>query len=676
MSKPLLDLENLRIAYPGQGDKPTWAVDGVSLSLAPGERLGLVGESGCGKSTIGRALMQLLPSQTKIEGEAYFQGKSIFDLRAEYLRRFRGEAIALIFQDPMTRLDPLMTIGEHCLETLLAHEPDLSRKEAKKIAVQTLETVKIPPERWSQYPHEFSGGMRQRVAIALALLLDPKLIVADEPTTSLDVTVSAEILQELTRLCRDRDMALLLISHDLAMVGEYCDRIAVMYGGLLVELGKTESVLQNPQHEYTRSLLQAALHIQAVDTQPESPEPAETESTESAETAETEPAETAETESAEPAETESVKLTETESAETAETESIEAAEAGETQAAELAEAESAEAAKTESAKPAETQSAETNQPESAESAETQAAESAEATDKPEPETNNSKPEANNSKLKTQNSKLLTPLLRVEDLQQHYSLEVNFIERLFFAKKSQTIKAVDGVSLELYPGEILGLVGESGCGKSTLSRTGLQLVRPTGGKVEWLGRELTKLSNQSVRQLRRQMQMVFQDPHACLNPMMTVGQSIIDPLLIHRLASPAEAKIQVEKMLERVGLTPVEDYYNRYPGQLSGGQQQRVAIARALIVNPQLVICDEPVSMLDASVQTQVLELMLELKDEFDLTYLFITHDLWVARFFCDRIAVMNSGRIVEIGSTHNIFTNPQHPYTQTLLAAAPLLARA
>ena len=265
---------------------------------------------------------------------------------------------------------------------------------------------------------------------------------------------------------------------------------------------------------------------------------------------------------------------------------------------------------------------------------------------------------------------------MEDLQQHYSLEVNFIERLFFAKKSQTIKAVDGVSLELYPGEILGLVGESGCGKSTLSRTVLQLVRPTGGKVEFLGRDLTKLSNQSVRQLRRQMQMVFQDPHACLNPMMTVGQSIADPLLIHRLASPADAKIKVEKMLERVGLTPVEDYYNRYPSQLSGGQQQRVAIARALIVNPQLVICDEPVSMLDASVQTQVLELMLELKDEFDLTYLFITHDLWVARFFCDRIAVMNSGRIVEIGSTHNIFTNPQHSYTQTLLAAAPLLARA
>ncbi|MGL4501837.1 MAG: ABC transporter ATP-binding protein, partial [Planktothrix sp.] len=222
---------------------------------------------------------------------------------------------------------------------------------------------------------------------------------------------------------------------------------------------------------------------------------------------------------------------------------------------------------------------------------------------------------------------------------------------------------------------LGLVGESGCGKSTLSRTILQLVTPTGGKVEFLGQELTQLSRRSMQQQRRQIQMVFQDPHACLNPMMTVGQSIADPLFIHNLATPEKAKQLVIQMLERVGLTPASDFYDRYPSDLSGGQQQRVAIARALITQPQLLICDEPVSMLDASVQTQVLELMLELKQEFDLTYLFITHDLWVARFFCDRIAVMNSGQIVELGNTREIFTNPQHPYTKTLLGAAPLLAR-
>lgn len=541
MSKALFWIDNLKVAYPQRQNKQ-WAVDGVSLTLQPGERLGLVGESGCGKSTLGRAAMRLLPASTQIQGRVMFEGRAVFDLTPAQLRQFRGEAVALIFQDPMTRLDPLMTIGKHCIETLQAHQPQLSSRQAKLKALATLEAVKIPASRWSQYPHEFSGGMRQRVAIALALLLNPKLIVADEPTTSLDVTVAAQILKELTRLCREREMALLLISHDLALVGEYCDRIGVMYAGKLVETGLSQSVFQHPQHEYTRLLLNAALHIQAVKGQEDIP------------------------------------------------------------------------------------------------------------------------------LSP------TPLLRVKDLKQHYTLERNFIERLL-KQEDQIIKAVDGVNLDLYSGEILGLVGESGCGKSTLSRTILQLIRPTSGKVEFQGTELTTLSKQNLRLQRRQIQMVFQDPHACLNPAMTVGQSIADPLFIHQLADPRAARVQVIQMLERVGLTPPEEYYDRYSSDLSGGQQQRVAIARALITHPKLLICDEPVSMLDASVQTQVLELMLELKREFDLTYLFITHDLWVARFFCDRIAVMNSGRIVELGSTQEIFTNPQHPYTQTLLQAAPLLAR-
>lgn len=545
----LFRVENLRVGYPSHDDdNSAWAVDGVSFTIQPGDRLGLVGESGCGKSTLGRAAMRLLPTSTRIEGNVYFEGKSVFDLNLAQVRRFRGEAVALIFQDPMTRLDPLMTIGEHCLETLKAHQPNLSRREAREKAIATLEAVKIPASRWSQYPHEFSGGMRQRVAIALALLLSPKLIVADEPTTSLDVTVSAQILDELTRLCRERNMGLLLISHDLAMVGEYCDRMAVMYAGKIVETGNIKSILEHPQHEYTRSLLNAALHIQA------------------------------------------------------------------------------------------------------------------------------KP-GNGQEKQLPTPYTQSPILRVKDLKQHYTLESNFIQQLF-SQDIATIKAVDGIDLELYPGEILGLVGESGCGKSTLSRTILQLIRPTSGKVEFLGQELTNLSPQSIRQQRRQMQMVFQDPHACLNPKMTVGQSIADPLFIHRLASSSGAKERVMEMLERVGLNPAAEYYHRYPSDLSGGQQQRVAIARALITRPKLIICDEPVSMLDAHVQTQVLELMLELKREFELTYLFITHDLWVARFLCDRIAVMNGGRIVEIGNTKEIFANPQHPYTQTLLGAAPLLARA
>ena len=551
----LFSVENLRVAYPQRRGQSGWAVDGVSLTLQPGEKLGLVGESGCGKSTLGRAAMRLLPDSTLIEGRVGFAGESVFDMNASRLRRFRGEAVALIFQDPMTRLDPLMTVGEHCIETLQAHRPNLDRKQAKKRAIETLEAVKIPASRWSQFPHEFSGGMRQRVAIALALLLDPKLIVADEPTTSLDVTVAAQILQELTRLCASRGTAILLISHDLAMVAEYCDRIAVMYGGKVVETGPVENVFKQPQHEYTRSLLKAALHIQA---------------------------------------------------------------------------------------------------------DSETGKQKEGTG-----------DRENYRLKSQSN---SPLLTVTNLQQHYSLESNLLDQLF-ARNRQVIKAVDGVSLELERGEILGLVGESGCGKSTLSRTILQLITATGGKVEFQGIDITALGRDAVRKHRREMQMIFQDPHACLNPMMTVGQSIADPLFIHKLANASEAKKQVIQMLERVGLTPGEDFFRRYPGELSGGQQQRVSIARALITQPQLIICDEPVSMLDASVQTQVLELMLELKQEFNLTYLFITHDLWVARFFCSRIAVMNAGKIVEIGKTRDIFTNPQHPYTQQLLQAAPLLAR-
>lgn len=263
--QPLFCVDELRIQYPFS---ETWAVDRVSFTLQRGEKLGLVGESGCGKSTMGKAAMGLLPKLTQIEGKIEFQGESIFGLNAEGLRKFRGEVVGLVFQDPMTRLDPLMTIGEHCIETLQAHRPQLSRKEAKTIAIKTLEKVNIPPNRWGQYPHEFSGGMRQRVAMALALLLNPKMIIADEPTTALDVTVAAEILQELTRLCEEEEMGLLLISHDLAMVAEYCDRLAVMNGGKIVEMGNMADILHHPQHDYTKSLLKAALHVQVEDDEP------------------------------------------------------------------------------------------------------------------------------------------------------------------------------------------------------------------------------------------------------------------------------------------------------------------------------------------------------------------------------------------------------------------------
>ena len=542
MAPPLLTLDSFCVAYPQQEN---WAVEQVSISLNPGEMLGLVGESGCGKSTLGRAALRLLPGGSRTKGASLFEGQDVFGFTPQEMRCFRGEAVSLVFQDPMTRLNPLMTIGDHCVETLLAHRSDLSKQTAKDIAIATLESVSIPASRWEQYPHEFSGGMRQRVAIALALLLDPKLIVADEPTTSLDVTISAQILDLLTQLCQERNMALILISHDLALVGEYCDRIAVMYQGKLVELGPTEQVLHHPQAEYTQSLLQAAHQLQNY----------------------------------------------------------------------------------------------------------------EADDVTEIQTEDE------------------PLLRVQDLVKHYTLEQNLLSKLFNSTPPEIIKAVDGISINLQPGEVLGLVGESGCGKSTFSRTLMQIIPPTSGRVEFMGQNLVGMSRSELQAQRRNFQMIFQDPHACLNPMMTVGRGIADPLLIHRLANASEAKKQVHAMLKRVGLIPTEDYYHRYPSDLSGGQQQRVAIARALITNPKLVICDEPVSMLDASVQAQVLELMLELKTELDLTYLFITHDLWVARYLCDRIAVMNHGKIVELEPTEKLFTQPQHHYTKTLLSAAPLLAK-
>lgn len=543
MNSPLLSINHLQIAYPrvNENNEINWAVNDVSFDLHSGEVLGLVGESGCGKSTLGRAIMRLLPKKSTIQGEALFEGKCIFDYDDKALRKLRGEIVALVFQDPMTRLDPLMTIGNHCLETLKAHQPNLSATEAKAKVLATLETVKIAPSRFNQYPHEFSGGMRQRVAIALALLLDPKLIIADEPTTSLDVTIANEILGELTSLCRERDMALLLISHDLGMVGKYCDRIGVMYKGEMVETGTVKEVMTNPQHPYSKTLLNAAFHLHQ-------------------------------------------------------------------------------------------------------------------------ESENKQDIENEQKI---------PLLELKNLKQYYTLSANLIEQML-GKKSQSIKAVDDMNLQIWQGEVLGLVGESGCGKSTLSRTILQLIRPTSGQVLFENQDLSTLNQSQIRSLRREIQMIFQDPHACLNPMMTIGEAITEPLVIHQMGNKLENREKVEAMLNKVGLNP-EEYYDRYPSELSGGQQQRVAIARALITQPKLVICDEPVSMLDATVQAQVLDLILELKQEFNLTYLFITHDLTVARFLCDRIAVMNQGKIVEIGETQKIFTNPQHPYTKTLLEAAPTL---
>ena len=576
----LLEVENLTVRY---GDALP-AVDQVTFHLQAGEALGLIGESGCGKSTIGRSLIKLLPKSASIEGSILVDGEAIAEKKDG---KWRGEKVGLIFQDPMTRLDPLMSIEAHGLEVLASHYSKLSRQSAKQRLYNALKAVRIDPARARQYPHEFSGGMRQRVAIALSLLLNPVLLIADEPTTSLDVTVATEILKELTDLRKRLSMGLLLVTHDLGMVAEYCDRIAVMHNGAIVETGTVEQIFRSPQHPYTQSLLASVLHF--------NPEivPLQIES-------EVQPQVS---ENIEPQEG-NINVSETQEPVISETQ----------------------------------ESSETQEP---------VAEILKITKKP-----------------TQRV-----ILYVNQLKKHYVTGGNVLTRLFDPSVG-LVKAIDGIDLEIFSGETFGIIGESGSGKSTTGRAILQLIKPDRGLVRFNGVELTKLKSEQMRQMRSQMQMIFQDPRACFNPNMTVFRSVADPLLIHKLSPNIEsAREKVEAILEKVGLN--SQFAERYPSDLSGGQLQRVAIARALITNPKFVICDEPVSMLDASIQSQVLQLMRDLKQEFKLTYIFITHDLAVAQFFCDRIAVMRKGKIVEQGSTNDVLTNPQHEYTKALIASIP-----
>ncbi|PZU97304.1 MAG: ABC transporter ATP-binding protein [Pseudanabaena sp.] len=540
----LLEVENLTVTY--GDDLP--AVNRVTFNLQAGEALGLIGESGCGKSTIGRSLINLLPKGANLEGTIYVNGEEVAKKKDG---SWRGEKVGLIFQDPMTRLDPLMSIYDHGLEVLTSHYPRISRQDAQKKIYESLKAVRIEPSRAKQYPHQFSGGMRQRVAIALALLLDPILLIADEPTTSLDVTVASEILKELTALRKSRSLGLLLVTHDLGMVAEYCDRIAVMYDGVIVETGNVGQIFREPQHPYTKKLLASVLHFHPEAIALESPV------------------------------------------------DIDLTKANEFH--------------------------------------------------PSPKV----------------------ILHVSKLKKRYVTGGNLLTR-FVTPQQGVVKAVDGVNLEIFEGETFGLIGESGSGKSTTGRAILQLVKPDRGSVNFDGVELTDLKPKQMRKMRAKMQMIFQDPRACFSPSMDVFRSVADPLLIHRLVpnlESAKTRDRVYTILAKVGLDP--ELANRYPSDLSGGQLQRVAIARALITNPQFIICDEPVSMLDASIQSQVLQLMQDLKAEFKLTYVFITHDLAVAQFFCDRIAVMQKGKIVEQGLTESVLTNPQHEYTKSLIASIP-----
>jgi peptide/nickel transport system ATP-binding protein len=526
----VLELRQLRVQYPG-AEHPT--LDGLDLTLHPGERLALVGPSGCGKSTVARAVLQLLPPGSSCEGELELTGQDPRRLSRAELRRLRGGAVGLVFQDPMTRLNPLLTIGEHLRDTLAAHhfgegEGSRQRQQAQKL----LERVGIDPSRYGSYPHEFSGGMRQRLAIALALALSPPLVIADEPTTSLDVAVAGQVMAELAGLCEEAGSALLLISHDLAMAGRWCERIAVLDGGRLVEEAPSHTLLTAPRSPLAQRLVGAAR---------------------------------------------------------------------------LREGGVAEAA----------------------------------------------PER-------------PLLLEIEELRSWHPLPSP-------PWQPRWLKAVDGVSLSLQEGETVGLVGASGCGKSSLCRALMGLAPVRGGAVRLEGRDLRSLKGAELRRARRRIQMVFQDPLACLNPQMTVGEAVADPLLIHGVASHAEARERARAQLAAVGLEPPESFEQRLPRQLSGGQQQRVAIARALILEPKVLLCDESVSMLDAEVQADVLNLLKELQRRLGLGLLFVTHDLNVASGFCHRVIVLEGGRIVEQGPGDQLLRHPQAAITRTLVEACPRL---
>ena len=525
----MLELQDLTVQYPGNAGA---TLDGLNLRLSPGQSLALVGPSGCGKSTVARTVLQLLPNGSRCSGVIAVNGVDPRRLTVRQLEQWRGEAVGLVFQDPMTRLNPLLTIGEHLADTLAAHRPSDGAKAWRQRATALLQRVGIGPERYGSYPHEFSGGMRQRVAIALAMALSPRLVIADEPTTSLDVAVAAQVMAELTALCRDSGSALLLISHNLALAGRWCDQIAVLEAGRLVEQGPAQALLRQPRSAMGQRLVSRARELEA---------------------------------------------------------------------------------------------------------------SGSTTPEPAPQ-----------------------LLSIDNLRCWHRLPSP-------PWQQRWLKAVDGVSLQLQAGETVGLVGASGCGKSTLCRALMGLSAVRGGTVLLQGRDLLASRGAGQRALRRQIQMVFQDPLACLNPQMRVGEAIADPLLIHGLASPAQARARARELLEAVGLSPAEAFEQRRPRQLSGGQQQRVAIARALILEPRVLLCDESVSMLDAEVQAEILELLRDLQRRLGLGMLFVTHDLAVASGFCHRVIVLDGGRIVEQGPGAALLKAPQSAITQTLVAACQRL---
>jgi peptide/nickel transport system ATP-binding protein len=603
-SASLLRVRGLRV-HIGAGDAAVRAVDGLDLDIFPGETFALLGESGCGKSMTGLSLMRLLPPGARVlRGEVLLDGTDLLALTEERMRRERGGRIGMIFQEPMTSLNPVMTIGDQIAEAVRLHDPP-PRGRAQPRVVELLRAVGIPdPERRrAEYPHQLSGGMKQRVMIAIALAGRPQLLIADEPTTALDVTIQAQVLALLKDLQRGTGMAVLLITHDLGVVAQVADRVAVMYAGEIVETADRSAFFSRPRHPYGRLLFES-LPDDAKRGRPLAVIAGAVPRLDGAFTG--------------------CRFADRCPLVVADCRSGSVGWAGTVSDG------------VRCLRPADQQPAA-------------------------PVTAGAAGTASGSG---------TPLLEVRDLRVHFPIRKGILQRV-----AGQVKAVDGVSFDVPAGRTLALVGESGCGKTTVGKAILQLIRPTAGSVRFAGTELTQLRGEGLRRRRRELQIVFQDPASSMNPRMRVVDIVAEGLVAQGLGgSTAQRRARVATLLEQVGLSP--EAADRYPHEFSGGQRQRIAIARALALEPRLVVCDEPTSALDVSVQAQIINLIRKLQDEFQMSYLFITHNIGVVGYLAHDVAVMYLGRIVEQGTVEEVLGGARHPYTQALLEAVPAIDRA